>query len=230
MKILIVDDERDIVDLLSYNLKQEGFEVAIAYTGEEALEAVRTQNPGLMILDLMLPGIGGLEVCKAVRKSPQSASLPIIMLTAKGDEVDKIVGLEIGADDYVTKPFSVRELISRVRAVLRRSEKEKGPERETFTRGDLLIDYGSYEVSLAGKKVDLSPTELKILLFFSRHPGKVYTRNQVLDHVWGDNAFVTPRTVDVHIRRLRAQIENDPENPQYILTVRGVGYKFADVR
>jgi two-component system alkaline phosphatase synthesis response regulator PhoP len=228
MKILVVDDEKDIVNLVSYNLEKEGFKVLKAYDGETALQMVQTRNPDLVILDLMLPGVQGLEVCKAIRKNPRSASLPIIMLTAKGDEVDRVLGLEMGADDYVAKPFSVRELSARVRAILRRIESRKEPEKETFSFGNLHIDYESYDVSIDGKKINLSPTELKLLFFFSRHPGRVYTRDQILDHVWGDTAFVTPRTVDVHVRRLRAQIEKDLENPRYILTVRGVGYKFAD--
>lgn len=228
MKILVVDDEKDIVDLVSYNLEKEGFKVLKAYDGESALRMVQTKSPDLVILDLMLPGVQGLEVCRKIRENPRSASLPIIMLTAKGDEVDRVVGLEMGADDYVAKPFSVRELCARVRAILRRTESHKEPEKETFSFGYLHIDYGSYDVSMDGEKVDLSPTELRLLFFFSRHPGRVYTRDQILDQVWGETAFVTPRTVDVHIRRLRVQIEKDLENPRYVLTVRGVGYKFAD--
>jgi two-component system alkaline phosphatase synthesis response regulator PhoP len=228
VKILVVDDEKDIVDLVSYNLEKEGFKVLKAYDGESALRMVQTKSPDLVILDLMLPGVQGLEVCRKIRENPRSASLPIIMLTAKGEEVDRVVGLEMGADDYVAKPFSVRELSARVRAILRRMESRKAPEKETFSFGNLHIDYGSYEISIDGKKVDLSPTELKLLFFFSQHPGRVYTRDQILDHVWGDTAFVTPRTVDVHVKRLRAQIEKNLENPRYILTVRGVGYKFAD--
>ncbi len=228
MKILVVDDEKDIVDLVSYNLEKEGFAVVKAYNGEEALESVRTKDPDLVILDLMLPGMQGLEVCRSIRNNPRNPFLPIIMLTAKGEEIDRVLGLEMGADDYVTKPFSVRELVARVRAILRRSETEKRATRETFSFGGLQIDYDSCEVSVAGRKVDLSPTELKLLFFFSRHPGRVYTRDQILDQVWGETAFVTPRTVDVHVRRLRAQIEQDLETPRYVLTVRGIGYKFAD--
>ncbi len=228
-KILVVDDEKDIVDLIAYNLEKEGFAVLKAYDGEEALELIGSKDPHLVILDLMLPGIRGLEVCKFIRKNPETASLPIIMLTAKGEEIDKILGLEMGADDYITKPFSVRELIARVRAVLRRVESQKETEaKETFTFKSMHIDYNTYEVTADDKKVDLSPTEFRLLKFFSQHPGRVYTRDQLLDHVWGDEAFVEPRTVDVHIRRLRAQIEKDTENPEYILTVRGAGYKFAD--
>jgi two-component system alkaline phosphatase synthesis response regulator PhoP len=228
VKILVVDDEKDIVDLVSYNLEKEGFKVLKAYDGETALRMVQTKNPDLVILDLMLPGLQGLDVCKAIRGNPRSVSLPIIMLTAKGEEVDRVLGLEMGADDYVAKPFSVRELSARVRAIFRRLESRKEPEKETFSFRGLHVDYGSCDVSLEGRKIDLSPTEMKLLFFFSRHPGRAYTRDQILDHVWGDTAFVTPRTVDVHVRRLRAQIEKDLENPRFILTVRGIGYKFAD--
>lgn len=228
MKILVVDDEKDIVDLIAYNLLKEGFTVDRAYDGEKALELMRKDPPGLVLLDLMLPGIQGMDVCRIIRKDPGTVSVPVIMLTAKNDEIDKVLGLEIGADDYITKPFSVRELVARIRAVLRRSEVRRTADRQdVFRYRGLNIDYNSYEVFLNGKKLELSPTETKLLIFFSRNPGKVFTRDHILDHVWGDNAFVEPRTVDVHIRRLRAQIERDSENPEYILTVRGAGYKFS---
>jgi two-component system alkaline phosphatase synthesis response regulator PhoP len=228
-KILVVDDEKDLVDLISYNLEKDGFEVFKAFNGEKALELVKSGSPDLVILDLMLPGIQGMEVCKFIRNNPATASLPIIMVTAKGEEVDRVLGLEIGADDYITKPFSVRELLARVRAVLRRfavsSEIEQS---EIFDFKGLHIDFGSHLVTVDGREVELTPTEFKILTFLSRRPGRVYTRDQILDHVWGD-AFVEPRTVDVHIKRLRAHIEENIGEPQYILTVRGVGYKFADI-
>lgn len=228
-KILVVDDEKDLVDLIVYNLEREGFETLRAYDGEEALKAVKAEKPDLVILDLMLPGIQGMDVCSIIRKDRNTAAIPVIMVTAKGDEIDKIIGLEIGADDYVTKPFSVRELLARVRAVLRRfavsSEIEKS---ETFDFKDLHIDFSSHVVIVNGKHVDLSPTEFKLLRFLSRRPGRVYTRDQILDHVWGES-FVEPRTVDVHIKRLRAHIEKNIGEPRYILTVRGVGYKFADI-
>jgi phosphate regulon transcriptional regulator PhoB len=228
-KILVVDDEKDIVELICYNLQKDDFTVAKAYDGETALKIIKTQKPELIILDLMLPKMNGLDVCRALRRNPETASLPIIMLTAKGDEVDKIIGLEVGADDYITKPFNIKEFIARTRAILRRIyDENKQLLKKTFTYAGLQIDYNSYEVHVRGKKVDLSPTELKLLFFFSHNPGRVYTRNQILDQVWNDNTFVTPRAVDVHIRRLRSQIEKDIENPQYILTVRGFGYKFAD--
>ncbi|MBM4270964.1 MAG: response regulator [Deltaproteobacteria bacterium] len=229
--VLVVDDEKDIVDLIAYNLEKEGFGVIKVYDGESALEMVKTRKPHLIVLDLMLPGTRGLEVCKFIRKNPETETLPIIMLTAKGDQVDKIVGLEMGADDYITKPFSVRELVARVRAVLRRSELRLGPGKaETFRFGGLHIDYGTYEVTVDGNRVDMGPTELKLLRFLTQHPGRVYTRDQLLDYVWGDETFVEPRTVDVHISRLRAAIEKNKDKPQYILTVRGIGYKFADLK
>jgi phosphate regulon transcriptional regulator PhoB len=230
-KILIVDDEKDIVDLISYNLEKEGFSTLKAYDGETSLRMVKTQKPDLMILDLMLPKMNGLDVCRAVRHNPATVGLPMIMLTAKSDEVDKIIGLEVGADDYVTKPFSVKELIARVRSILRRlKNSEKYASKEEFVHQGLKINYASCLVSVNGKKVTLSPTELKLLFFLSQNPGRVYSRNQIIDHVWGDDTFITDRAVDVHIRRLRSQIEDDMENPHYILTVRGFGYKFADMK
>ena len=229
-KILVVDDEKDIVELISYNLEQEGFAVIKAYDGQMAWERVKTAKPDLVVLDLMIPGIHGLEVCKLIRRDAATETLPIIMLTAKSDQVDKILGLELGADDYVTKPFNVRELIARIRAVLRRYEGRQQKElSETFAFQGLSVNFGSCTVAVDGKKVDLSSREFKLLKFFTGHPGRVYSRDQLLDYVWGDEAFVEPRTVDVHISRLRATIEQDKENPKYILTVRGIGYKFADL-
>jgi phosphate regulon transcriptional regulator PhoB len=227
-RILIVDDEKDLVDLLSYNLEKEGYAVLRAYDGDEALKIIRSRKPDLILLDLMLPGIQGMEICRIVRKNPETAALPIIMLTARGEEVDRIIGLEMGADDYVTKPFSVRELLARVRAVLRRYEAAPAEDRKTIRYGDLFIDHDAHEVTVAGRKVALSPTEFRLLWFLARTPGRVFTREILLDRVWGDDTFVEPRTVDVHIRRLRAQIEPDLSTPRFVLTVRGVGYKFAE--
>ncbi len=229
-KILVVDDEKDIVDLIAYNLEKEGFAVIKAYDGETALKQVRTENPDLMILDLMLPGIQGIEICKRVRSGPKGIDLPIIMLTAKGSEVDKVLGLEVGADDYVTKPFSVKELLARVRSLMRRSAMAKDAvDKTTFEYKDLHMNYDSHLVMVKGVPVDLSPTEFKLLKFLALNPGRVYTRDQLLDRVWGDETFVEPRTVDVHIKRLRARIEENKVRPQYVLTVRGFGYKFADI-
>jgi phosphate regulon transcriptional regulator PhoB len=229
--ILVVDDEKDIVELVAYNLAKEGFSVLKAYDGEMALKTTRTKKPTLIILDLMMPGLGGLDVCKAIRRNPDLEAMPIIMLTAKGEELDRILGLEMGADDYITKPFSVKELVARVRAVLRRSEtRMKSGSAEVFAFKDLRADFSSYEVTIDGIKVDLGPKEMKLLKFLTEHTGRVYSRDQLLDYVWGDEAYVEPRTVDVHISRLRAAIEKDKENPRYVLTVRGIGYKFADVK
>jgi two-component system, OmpR family, alkaline phosphatase synthesis response regulator PhoP len=229
LKILIVDDEKDIVDLVAYNLEKEGYETLKALDGEKALQLVRTKAPDLVVLDLMLPGIQGLEVCKRIREVPETAAVPIIMLTAKGEEIDKVLGLEVGADDYITKPFSVKELLARVKAVLRRSEARRAAEQEeAFDFRGLRIDFKSYEVTVDGRKISLSPTEFRLLKFLSLNPGRVYSREQILDRVWGDDAFVEPRTVDVHVRRLRAQIEKDLNRPNYIVTVRGAGYKFVD--
>ncbi len=228
-KILVTDDEKDIVELISYNLEKEGFSIIKAYNGEAALRLVKLHKPDLLILDLMLPEMSGIDVCKAIRNNPDTANLPIIMVTAKVDETDIIIGLEIGADDYIAKPFSIKELVARVRAILRRLRDEnKQRLKEKFSYRGLKINYASYEVTVDGKKVTLSPTEIKLLFFFTQHPGRVYTRDQILAHVWGDDTFVTPRAVDVHIRRLRSQIEKDVNNPQNIITVRGVGYKFNE--
>jgi phosphate regulon transcriptional regulator PhoB len=222
-KILVVDDEPDLVELVSYNLTKEGFDVSSASDGEEALRKIREGGFDLLILDLMLPGIQGMELCRMLRKDPKTEGLPIIMVTAKGEEVDRVLGLEIGADDYIAKPFSPRELTARVKAVLRRTV-QKLP-REKITRiGDLLIDGETYSVSKKNKPLNLSATEFRLLLYLVERKGKVFSRNQLLDAVWKDEAFVEPRTVDVHIRRLRTQIEDDPANPKYIKTKRGVGY------
>jgi phosphate regulon transcriptional regulator PhoB len=227
--ILVVDDEKDLVELVGYNLGKEGFIILQAFDGESALETVRRKKPDMLILDLMLPGLNGLDICRILRSKPETEAIPIIMLTAKGEEVDKIIGLEIGADDYITKPFNIRELLARVRSLLRRSViRNDGDKRKTFTDRGLHIDYHSYQVTVRGRKAELGPTEMKLLMFLTQHPGRVYSRDQLLDQVWGDEAFVEPRTVDVHISRLRAAIETDKENPEYILTVRGIGYKFSD--
>ncbi|HTZ40521.1 MAG TPA: winged helix-turn-helix domain-containing protein [Syntrophales bacterium] len=230
-EILIVDDEKDISDLLAYNLEKEGFAIQKAYDGEQALAYLHSRRPALILLDLMLPGIQGLEVCRRIRRQPETAAIPTIMLTAKGEESDKVLGLEMGADDYITKPFSVKELLARIRAVLRRTAvTEERPEKaEVFRHKGLHVDFQSYGVTIDGEEIELSPMEFKLLKFFCRNPGRVYSREQILDEVWGSDAFVEPRTVDVHIRRLRSQIEKNPVKPRYIHTVRGVGYKFVAI-
>jgi phosphate regulon transcriptional regulator PhoB len=222
-KILIVDDEPDIVELISYNLKKEGFHLAMAADGEEALRKVRTGHLDLIILDLMLPGIHGMELCRILRNNPRTAHVPIIMLTAKGEESDKVRGLETGADDYMTKPFSPKELIARVKAILRRS-RERTTEDKTIRLGDLTIDTETFSVSKNGAPLNLSATEFRLLLYLVQRRGRVFSRDQLLDAVWKEETFVESRTVDVHIRRLRTQIEDDPSNPRYLKTRRGVGY------
>lgn len=224
-QILIIDDEQDILDLLSYNLKKEGFSILTAKDGISAKETARKTNPDLIILDLMLPGIDGLELCRFLKKDSKTASIPIIMLTAKGQEMDKVTGLEMGADDYVTKPFSVKEITARVKALLRRSKKGTTAGKEIHEYGGLHVDLSSHDVKVNGKLVMLSPLEFKLLKFFITHQERVYNRDQLLDLVWGDEAFVEPRTVDVHIRRLREKIE--PEGARLIKTVRGTGYRFS---
>jgi phosphate regulon transcriptional regulator PhoB len=225
--ILIVDDEADLLELISYNLKKEGFTVDSAPDGESALSKIKKGKYDLMVLDLMLPGIQGIDLCRMLRNDPKTAGLPVIMLTAKGEEVDKILGLEMGADDYMGKPFSPRELVARVKAVLRRT-KEKPVTEKILKIGQLEIDRERYTVTIGGKNIKLSATEFKLLLFLAERRGKVFTRNQLLDFVWRDEAYVEPRTVDVHIRRLRANIEEDPAHPRYIKTMRGIGYSFTD--
>jgi phosphate regulon transcriptional regulator PhoB len=225
--ILVVDDEADLVELVSYNLKKEGFIVESASDGESAIKKIKKSKYDLLILDLMLPGIQGIELCRIVRNDPKNSGLPIIMLTAKGEEIDRIVGLEMGADDYMTKPFSPRELAARVKAVLRRF-KEKPVMEKIMKIGDIEIDRERYTVTIRGKSVKLSATEFKLLLFLAERRGKVFSRGQLLDAVWRDEAFVEPRTVDVHIRRLRSNIEADPANPRYIKTLRGIGYLFNE--
>jgi phosphate regulon transcriptional regulator PhoB len=229
-KILVADDEKDIVELIAYNLEQEGFAVCKAFDGRKAWEMVNADKPDLVILDLMMPAMPGMEVCRMIRRQADTADIPIIMLTAKSDPVDKILGLEIGADDYITKPFHVRELIARIRAVLRRTERRPDDDLpESFDFRGLHVDFKSYQVTVNGQPVELSSREFKLLQFFIGHPGRVYSRDQLLDRVWGDESFVEPRTVDVHISRLRGVIEPDKETPRYILTVRGIGYKFTDI-
>lgn len=199
-----------------------------AYDGEEALAKVRKGGYSLLILDLMLPGLQGIEICRMLRNDPKTSALPIIMLTAKGEEPDRVIGLEVGADDYMTKPFSVRELVARVRALLRRSARSgesEAPLTDKLLRiGSLEIDRERYQVTVNNKMVKLSATEYKLLLYLAERKGRVFNREQLLDAVWRNEAFVEPRTVDVHIRRLRAQIESDPAEPEFIKTMRGVGY------
>jgi phosphate regulon transcriptional regulator PhoB len=223
VRILVVDDEPDIVELVSYNLTKEGFAVTSAADGEEALGLIKQNHYDLIILDLMLPGIQGVDLCRMIRSNNATERLPIVMLTAKADESDRVLGLEMGADDYLSKPFSTRELIARVRAVLRRSAYNKSG-ASTITIGDLEIDKGTYSITKSGSPLELSATEFKLLLYLAERRGRVFSRDQLLDAVWKDDVFVEPRTVDVHMRRLRMQIEDEPSDPKYIKTKRGVGY------
>jgi two-component system alkaline phosphatase synthesis response regulator PhoP len=226
-RVLIVEDEADIRELMRYNLEREGFAVEEAADGPQALEKVARHVPDLMVLDLMLPGMPGLQICRQMRAGAATARLPILIVTAKGTEVDKVLGLEMGADDYVVKPFSPRELVARIKALLRRANPQIEPEAGGgYERGRLRIDFGTYQVFVDGRKRDLALREFELLKFFVQHPMRVYTREQLLDMVWGRDTFVEPRTVDVHVRRLRQHIERDDANPELILTVRSVGYRF----
>jgi two-component system, OmpR family, alkaline phosphatase synthesis response regulator PhoP len=226
-KILVVEDEPDIAKLVSYNLTQERFKVSTAEDGEQALKAIQREKPNLVVLDLMLPGLSGVEVCRILRERPETAKLPILMLTAKAGEADRVLGLELGADDYLAKPFSPREMVARVRAILRRTNvnAETPP---SYDKGGLKIDFTTYEVIVRDKAVKLTLKEFELLRFLVQNPNRVLSRDQLLDRVWGGETFVTPRTVDVHIRRLRKAIERDDSNPKWILTLRGVGYKFDE--
>ena len=228
-KILVVEDEPDIRKLVQYNLTQERFNVLEAEDGEQALKLLQREKPNLIILDLMLPGLSGMELCKLLKQRSETAKLPILMLTAKAGEADRIVGLEMGADDYLAKPFSPREMVARVRAILRRSEAKPATEAApTYEKGSIKIDFSTYEVFVRGKPVKLTLKEFELLRFLVQNPNRVLNRDQLLDRVWGGETFVTPRTVDVHIRRLRKAVEKDDRRPKWILTVRGVGYKFDE--
>ena len=224
-RVLIIEDDRDIVELVRYNLANEGFQVSAAFDGGTGLSTLKKTPPDLLLLDLMLPKLSGLEICREIRKDDSLNRLPILMLTARGEEADRVVGLEMGADDYVTKPFSPRELLARVKALLRRSEPPVDAPR-TIEIGKLAIDPASYRVSNSGKAVPLSTLEFRLLYYLASRPNRVFTRDQLLDAVWGTDRFVTPRSVDVYVRRLREKIESDPENPAYLKTVRGAGYLF----
>ncbi len=241
-KILVVEDERPIAELIRFNLEKEGFLVAVAYDGFEALEIRRRENPALVLLDIMLPSLDGWEVCKAIRRDSR---VPIIMLTARGEEIDKVLGLELGADDYVTKPFSPRELIARVKAVLRRARDERAPD-EAAGRGvaagasglsdssdrmiidGLLLDWGRHEVLVNGARVDLTLKEFELLSMLARNRGRVLTRDLLLESIWGYEYTGDTRTVDVHIRRLRQKLGDDREDAGYIETIRGVGYRMRE--
>jgi two-component system alkaline phosphatase synthesis response regulator PhoP len=226
--ILIVEDEADIANLVKYQLEKEGLTARTVPDGKQALDLIVRDHPDLIILDLMLPGADGLEVCRRLRANNATQGIPIIMLTAKAEEVDRVLGLEMGADDYVAKPFSPRELVARVKAVLRRTATPLAPSESPVSLGTLRLDPVRHEATKADRSIDLSAMEFRLLEFFLRHRGRVFTRTQLLDQVWGQDRFVEPRTVDVHIRRLREKVEDDPRRPSLILTVRGMGYKCQD--
>jgi two-component system alkaline phosphatase synthesis response regulator PhoP len=238
-KILVVDDEAVLVEMIAYNLEQAGYQVTTTADGASALQATHRETPDLVILDLMLPGMDGLEVCRQLRRESNTATTPIVMLTAKGDEIDKVVGLEVGADDYITKPFGRRELLARVRALLRRadyapvqeehstqtSSEVPQPNRQ-LVAGPLTIDLAGRRVYCRGQLVDLQPKQFELLTYLIRNRGTVLTRDQLLTNVWGYDYTGDTRTVDVHVRWLREKLEEDPTNPRLIQTVRGVGYCF----
>jgi DNA-binding response OmpR family regulator len=225
-RILLVDDEQSVQTLLSYPLRKDGYQVTSALDGREALERFGEARFDLVILDLMLPKLDGVEVCRQLRRRSQ---VPIIMLTAKGSETDKVAGLEVGADDYITKPFSMREFRSRVKAALRRSRMAGGPPDEApMDHGELRIDPGRRMVLMSGEEVGLTYVEFEILSALARSPGRVLSRETLLEHVWGDSDYRDPRTVDVHIRHLREKLEGNPKRPEYLFTVRGVGYRFRE--
>ncbi|MEI3611134.1 response regulator YycF [Pseudogracilibacillus sp. SO30301A] len=224
IKILVVDDEKPIADILKFNLEKEGYEVVCAFDGDDAIELAEKENPDLILLDIMLPGKDGNEVCREIRKTK---NMPIIMLTAKDSEIDKVLGLELGADDYVTKPFSNRELIARVKANLRRQQQvvdENVENKKDIIIGNLTIHPEAYSVSRDGEHIDLTHREFELFYYLARHIGQVMTREHLLETVWGYDYFGDVRTVDVTVRRLREKIEEDPSNPLLIVTRRGVGY------
>ncbi|MGI8713203.1 MAG: response regulator [Solirubrobacteraceae bacterium] len=228
-RILLVDDEQSIQTLLSYPLRKEGYDVVQATDGRQALDRFEEQSFDLVVLDLMLPRIDGLEVCRRLRSH---SSVPIIMLTAKSEEIDKVVGLELGADDYITKPFSLREFSSRIKAALRRAEMSRpaqtGADEAPLQVGELRVDFPKRTVRIRGDDVQLTYVEFEILSALARAPGRVFTRDMLLARIWGDSAYRDPRTIDVHIRHLREKVERDPKDPEFLFTVRGVGYRFRD--
>jgi two-component system phosphate regulon response regulator PhoB len=224
--ILIVEDEPDLVPLLTYNLEREGFRTLVARDGEEALLTAKEQLPNLILLDWMLPLVSGLEVCRQLRRNSGTRETPIIMLTAKGEEDDRVRGLNSGADDYITKPFSPAELLARVRAVMRRAT--PGVSEETLRCGELVMDLAAHRVKRSGREIHLGPTEFRLLRHFMQHPGRVFSREQLLDMVWGRDVYIEPRTVDVHIRRLRKAI-NEDDDQDLIRTVRSAGYALETV-
>jgi len=224
-RILIIEDEKDLADLLAFNLEKEGFITRCAFDGNDGLEAARLEHPDLVVLDLMLPGIMGTEVCKALRKDSRTSRIPVLMVTAKSDEIDRVVGFEVGADDYIVKPFSMRELTLRIKAILRRCGDEPAPAPALLTLGGIVIDTERHRVISSGAEVDLTSTEFKLLLYLVERRGRVISRDQLLQDVWSYNEVGDTRTVDTHITRLRSKL--GPPGDQ-IKTVRGFGYKIEE--
>ena len=224
-KVLIVDDEEHIRELIKFNLKKEGYGTEVAVNGTEALKVIREIKFDLILLDLMLPEIDGLEVCKEIRRNEETSDIPVMMITAKGEEFDKVLGLELGADDYITKPFSIRELMARVKALLRRSNVKK--EENIIKFGDVVVNFKTREVTKGTQNVELTLKEFELLKLLIKNKSNILTRELLLDKIWGYEYIGETRTVDVHIRHLRKKIESDDKNPQYIQTIRGVGYKFT---
>jgi len=230
-KILVVDDEQNILELIRYNLEKEGYRVLLAQDGSSAVELARLEKPDLILLDVMLPKLDGLAACRVLRQNEDTKNIPIIMISARGEELDKVLGLEMGADDYVTKPFSTRELLARIKARLRRQQEESSAPRKgdgVIAHGGLVIDQSRFLVTVGGVRLDLTPKEFDLLHFLALEPGKVFSREYLLEKIWGYDYAGDSRTVDVHIRHIRQKFEQLPGCPQYIETVRGVGYRFRD--
>jgi two-component system phosphate regulon response regulator PhoB len=225
-RIAIVEDESELASLIEYNLARHGYITEILSGARSTLKSLEQSRPDLILLDVMLPEVDGFELCRQIRQSPALGKTPVVFLTARSDEVDRVLGLEIGGDDYMTKPFSPRELIARVKAHLRREEMDAEP--ATVQIGPFRLDRGARRVYLVDRELALTSTEFNLLEYFLTHPGRAYNRDQLLEAVWGEQRYVTPRTVDVHVRRLREQIEEQPDNPRYLTTVRGFGYRFEE--
>lgn len=226
--IFVVEDEADIARLVRHHLESAGFSVRTFASTTLVIPEAEREKPVLMLLDVMLPGGDGFDLCRRIRLNPATVAIPVIFLTAKSGEADRVLGFELGADDYITKPFSPRELVARVKAVLRRFERPLAP--DVLRHGEIEIDSGAMTLTVRGSLVQTTATEFRLLDYLARHPGRVFTRDQLLDAVWRDTAFVTPRSVDVYVRRIREKIEADPEQPLYLRTVRGAGYKFEGAK
>ncbi|WP_031513466.1 winged helix-turn-helix domain-containing protein [Desulfofalx alkaliphila] len=232
-KILVVDDEEHIIELVKFNLEREGYRVITTGNGDRALELARQEKPDLVVLDIMLPGTDGLTVCRTLNSDPETKVIPVILLSARAEEFDRVLGLEMGADDYIVKPFSPRELVARVKARLRRQAEYATDKKDIYTNklhiGGMTIDEDRFVVSVNDTKLELTPKEFELTRFLARHPGKVFTRDFLLERIWGYDYTGDSRTVDVHIRYIRKKLEQVPGNPQLIETVRGVGYRFKEV-